>query len=261
MRKAVLLLLIITLLNSCSDVEDLKARDQVVVESYLVVGQVPTVKVSSMALFESTEEAHPILDLDITIESNGTSYSLTAIDSGLYQNNDLIVQEGQDYNLLFTYAGRTISAVARALGKPEDFRLSASSITVSGSSGGGFPPSFPSPIKMYWDNSEADQYLAVIENIESDPEPINDFGDDDDRPTFIFRNQPTNGDTQDIGARQFQYYGLHRVILFHITPDYAALYDNTGSTSQNITTPPTNIGNGLGIFTAVNSDTLFLRVQ
>jgi hypothetical protein len=54
---------------------------------------------------------------------------------------------------------------------------------------------------------------------------------------------------------------MHNVILMHVNPDYAALYRSSGSTSQNISTPPTSITNGLGVFTGVNADTLKFEVK
>jgi hypothetical protein len=50
------------------------------------------------------------------------------------------------------------------------------------------------------------------------------------------------------------------LILYHLNADYAALYNDTGNSSQNLTNPTTNIENGLGIFTGINADTLLLNV-
>jgi len=54
---------------------------------------------------------------------------------------------------------------------------------------------------------------------------------------------------------------IHRIILFHVLPDYASLYDEKISSSQNLTNPSTSITNGYGIFTGLNSDTLYIRVN
>jgi hypothetical protein len=58
----------------------------------------------------------------------------------------------------------------------------------------------------------------------------------------------------------FQYYGTHRIILYHVLPDYATLYDSNSTSSQNLSNPSTSILNGYGIFTGLNSDTLFVEV-
>jgi hypothetical protein len=128
----------------------------------------------------------------------------------------------------------------------------------SGSFTGGMPE-MPDPVKTNWSNPENDYYLVVVENTEENPAVINDFGGNNP-PARLFRNEPTQTNSYDIRAQQFQYYGKHRIILFHINPEYSSLYKDSGTTSQNITTPPTNVTNGLGIFTAIHSDTLFLDV-
>lgn len=58
----------------------------------------------------------------------------------------------------------------------------------------------------------------------------------------------------------FSYYGTHQIILFKLNSEYAALYENSGTTSQSLTVPPTSIVNGYGIFTGINSDTLYIEV-
>lgn len=79
-------------------------------------------------------------------------------------------------------------------------------------------------------------------------------------PSQLFRVEPTQNNTYEIGSQQFQYYGQHRIILYHINPEYALLYQDSGDNSLNLKSPPTNVKNGLGIFTAISSDTLYLNV-
>jgi hypothetical protein len=89
--------------------------------------------------------------------------------------------------------------------------------------------------------------------------PIRDFGDNAP-PGNIFRKPPTTASGLEINSNEFQYYGKHRLILFHVLPDYASLYSDTQTSSQNLTNPSTSIVNGYGIFTGLNSDTLFINV-
>lgn len=60
--------------------------------------------------------------------------------------------------------------------------------------------------------------------------------------------------------RNLTQYGRHQVIVFRVNHEYAALYQSTGSSTLSLTQPPTNIQNGLGIFTGVSSDTLYFEV-
>jgi hypothetical protein len=45
-----------------------------------------------------------------------------------------------------------------------------------------------------------------------------------------------------------------------VLPDYASLYSENSTSSQNLTNPSTSIVNGYGIFTGLNADTLYLNV-
>jgi len=63
-----------------------------------------------------------------------------------------------------------------------------------------------------------------------------------------------------INAMEFEYFGTHRIIIYHVLPDYADLYEQNSTSSQNLENPSTSISNGYGIFTGLNSDTLYLEV-
>ena len=78
------------------------------------------------------------------------------------------------------------------------------------------------------------------------------------RPGNMFQKPPTTASGLEIRAMEFQYFGRHRLILFHVLPDYASLYSDSQTSSQNLTNPSTSIMNGYGIFTGLNSDTLYL---
>ena len=73
-------------------------------------------------------------------------------------------------------------------------------------------------------------------------------------------NQPTTASVANIQIGSFQLFGKYAIILYHPNPDYAALYRSGGTSSQNISTPPTAITNALRIFTGVSTDTLSVTV-
>ena len=118
----------------------------------------------------------------------------------------------------------------------------------------------PDPVKLSWTNNDASYYLVVIENIESSPEAIFNFGTKTP-PGNRFRKQPVTSSGLEIRSQEFQYFGTHRLILFHVLPDYANLYNQSGTSSQNLTNPASSISNGYGIFTGLNSDTLYIEVK
>jgi hypothetical protein len=87
------------------------------------------------------------------------------------------------------------------------------------------------------------------------------LGDDTDRPEGRFRKAPTTSAGLQMRPQEFQYFGTHRLILYHVLPDYASLYDDKTASSQNLTNPSTSIINGSGIFTGLNADTLYLELE
>ncbi len=118
----------------------------------------------------------------------------------------------------------------------------------------------PDPVKITWDNPDGSYYLIVVENLETTLEPIRDFGGKEP-PGHRFKKSPTNSSSEEIREMDFQYFGMHRIILNHVLPDYAALYKQSSTSSQNLTNPSTSITNGYGIFTGLNSDTLYLNIK
>jgi len=55
-------------------------------------------------------------------------------------------------------------------------------------------------------------------------------------------------------------FGTYQIIVFRVNTEYAALFDSSVGSSLSLEEPPSNIVNGLGIFTGLSSDTLYLEV-
>lgn len=53
------------------------------------------------------------------------------------------------------------------------------------------------------------------------------------------------------------HYGLHRVRVYRVNQEYADLYDTRQQDSRDLNEPLTNIVNGLGIFSAFNSNEIY----
>lgn len=268
MKKITISLLLLSIFFACeksalNDASDSLGRP--VVESYLQPGRNPSVKVFRQIPFGSTyTTALPIAGLNLRIESDGQNRSLSFTGDTIYAADGSWEPEaGKTYRLFFDYEGSTVTAETIVPAKPTGFYASTSSIEIpSFDIGSGTPPTFPEPVELNW-TSEADAwYLVVVENIESDPKEIYDRPADDDRPPPpTFRSQPEQTNTYTIGFQNFQYYGTHHIILYRLNADYAALYDDNGNSSQNLTTPFTNIEGGLGIFSGMNADTLIMEVK
>jgi len=268
MKKILVIQLLLFLLSACEKTALTDGSESVarpVVEAYLQPGQNPALKITRQIPFGSSDTvALPVKNLSVVIESGDFAYSLAFSGDTIYVGDGSWQPEaGKTYLLKFTYEGSEVTAETLVPEKPSGFTASASSIEIPSfdiGSGGGFP-TFPDPIELSWQAVPNAYYLVVVENIESDPEAIFDIPDGDDRPRPTFRSEPEQANSYEIGFQNFQYYGTHRVILYRLNAEYAALYDDNGNSSQNLTTPFTNVIGGLGIFTGMNADTLMVEVK
>jgi hypothetical protein len=232
---------------------------KVVVESYLAPNQPVNVHITKEILYTSTDTTQTIDNLTIEIICNNIHYSLTSIGSGNYTSDtSLHIIIGNTYKLEFEYNNSIISASTIIPSKPKGFTQSATSIVVQQFNPGSTTmPTFPDPLELDWDNSNHDYYIIVVKNIESTLVPTDTVNSN--RPAF--RTQPTQSNIYKIQAMQFKYYGTHNIILYKLNPEYAALYNDNGSNSLNLSSPVSNINNGLGIFTGIDADTLTIEVN
>jgi hypothetical protein len=233
--------------------------DSPVIEAYFKSGDPLRVKISRQVAFSSEANYSPenIDSLQLYVNINNIDYPLLPQGNGIYQNT-CIATEGESYRLHFEFNGKPVSATTTIPARPVDYTASVTQIAIAQMTSPPTSFTMPDPVKLSWTNMDDSYYLVVVENIETNPTPIRDTADG--RPDRIFRNQPTTSATYEIRAMEFQYYGTHRLILYHLNPDYAALYNNTSNSSQSLATPQTDIVNGIGIFTGINADTLLLEV-
>ena len=254
---------------SCKKEENSEFTDLPIIESYLSYGDYPTVTITRQIPFSTdvTYSTDDINNLIIQLEYNNELHVLTPLGNGLYIDSTTIVEVGQTYNLSFQFNSKKVSAYTYVPSKPSNLTQSETEMYITKMNAtSGVPTSpptsmtMPDPIKINWDNPDGSYYLILVENMEKTLEPIRDFGDKTP-PGNIFKKSPTNLATTEVRAMDFQYFGKHRVILYHVLPDYATLYNQTNNSSQNLTNPSTSIVNGYGIFTGLNSDTLYIEVK
>ncbi len=258
---------ILVFLVSCKQEEISEFTDTPVLESYIQPGDYLNVKISRQTAFSSnvSYSSDNIDQLDIKVMlNNNTVHKLLPIGDGKYIDSSLIVSENDQYVLSFPYNSKNITAYTYIPSQPSNITQSDTVIYIERMSSTSGPPtggsSMADPVTITWDNTDHSYYLIIVENIESTLDPIRDFGDDTP-PSNLFRKQPTNSSSEEIRTMEFQYYGTHRIIIYHVLPDYAALYNQNSTNSQNLTNPSSNIANGYGIFTGLNSDTLWLEVK
>jgi len=259
------LLIIILIINGCKKEENKEFTDTPIIESYLEPGGYLNVTVRRQIPFSSNVvyADDDINNLDIKVTFNNSTYQLTPSGNGKYIDSSKVVAEGDNYNLSFSFNSKNVKAYTYIPSKPVNMAQSVTEIDIQKMDSASGPPNqgtMPDPVKITWDNFDASYYLLVVENMETTLIPIRSFGGKEP-PGHRFRKSPTNLTSEEIRDMDFQYYGQHRLILYHVLPDYAALYKDNSTSSQNLTNPSTSITNGYGIFTGLNSDTLYLNVK
>ncbi len=265
--KTTLFIFLILSLTVCQPVEvKLPDTHTPVVEAYLFAGKtLDSIRITETYSYTSTDTNLLTLDqLDVSVSDGINVYKLNSIGQGYYQNNEHIIESGKQYSLNFTYNQLPVSATTfipekntAAISVTE---IEIEQITEFPGPGGGFQQNQES-VDIQWGNS-GDYYYVVLQNKEENPEYINTFLNSVRfRPQFRIISKPTITDFYSINPqRDLPQYGQYRIIVFRVNPEYASLYEISNNTSQSIAQPPTNITNGLGIFTGVSSDTLFLKV-
>lgn len=263
----------IFLLFACEkqSIENIETKTAVV-EGYLYDGQpVDSLKITQSFSYSQLDTNVISLDgLDVILSESANQYPLTSIGNGIYQNSQVFIEQDKSYRLEFVWEGETISAETYIPLKKEA-QLSLTEVELPkvelGSNGSGVITGTLDPVEITWNNSEGDYYYIVITNIESDPEYVNEnvaanIAANGGAPRFVFITEPQISDFYAVNARrELTQYGTHQIIVFRVNPEYAALYESSGNSTLSLEQPPTNIENGLGIFTGVSSDTLYLEVN
>ena len=262
---------------ACTDTNTVvNPGDKPIIQAYLAPSQ--PVKLTAFTEIPYTDadgdgKSQPITGLTITIkDNNGKVFTLIDKGNGTYESasNEKIGGAGTSYTLELEYKGRKVQAVTTIPDKPKDFKINKSLVyrTKIDLSGGGFPGGNPfgsndenTPIDATWTNPDKANYFVAAVNVTENPEQIIKLPDGREIPRRRFTNEPVSGTSSSLNIQNFEYFGDYRVVLYRVNEDYVALYQSGGTTSQNLSTPPTSISNGLGIFTGINADTLLLEVR
>lgn len=121
-------------------------------------------------------------------------------------------------------------------------------------------------LDIRWSNEEEDYHFLVIEPADTSatvplfsediPSNVGTFFDN-----FRLVSEPSRASSYTVVGLSLQNYGRYRAILYRINQEYADLYADQLQDSRNLNEPPTNIANGLGIFTGISSDTVTFEIS
>ncbi len=252
------------LLAVCSEnTFDPTTVNEVVVDGCLIAG-IPVDSVRCTLLIPyggDVQEGVSVNDAAVTISDGTTEWPLTASgDSGYYHCSDssFLPREDSVYTIEIRYDRKTISASTTVPEKPAWLALSAGTLFIdttlsmremmmdSGSL---------SKIDLSFDNPNSVYHFVVVENVDSTPVDLQTDTSFFNGPRFLSR--PFKGTNYIISFAQIKQLGRHKVTLYRVNQEYVDLYDYQKQDSRNLNEPKTNVVNGLGIFTAVNCDSVF----
>jgi len=271
MKNFIYLLLIAVTLFSCEK-EDLSINndttDVPVVQSYLEPGNSIKVKLTKMLPFvEGGNTGLESIDsATVYINHKGEDYLLSHIPNSLgeYESLDTNLQiiANDSYKIHFNYNDFVVSASTVIPVKPDNVLVSPTIYYIDPDATG--PGSVTQdPVIVSWDNPDNSYYIVITEYLETDFNPINPNLEESTFESFrINSTDPINDNPINLTTiRTLVFFGNYRVIVYNINEEYVNLYENISQSTLNLTEPLTNIDNGLGIFTGINSDTLSLQVR
>ena len=269
-----------SILFSCTDTNTVvNPGDKPIIEAYLAPNHKVSMKVYTEIPYSETSEGKSDVIDGLTIKitgSDGKNFTLKSLGGGIYESGstELIGLANSTYTMSFDYKGRNVSATTTIPEKPIGFKIDKTEIsrTQIDLSSGGFPGGggggpfggggeINTSVELTWSNPNKAYYFVAAQNTETSPVAVLIPPAGSIFPSFRFNEQPSTGVSQLLRSQSFQYFGNYDLILYRVNTEYAALYQSAGTTSQNLSTPPSSITNGLGVFSGINADTLKFVVK
>lgn len=258
------------IISACTKSADTYSDDVPVVQSYLQPGVDLSVKISEKLTFGAGMDIDSlgIEGLDVFLSYNGNDYLLfeDASEAGKYVSiyPSLVLSEEESYGVYFYYNDLKVSSSTSIPLKPINIESSIDVYHTSYLSGNVGPPggSKPNPITISWENPNDEYHQSFVEFLDTVYDPISSDLDSDEYEDFVkVSSKPTQDDSQElIIVKDFAFFGNYRIVVTRVNEEYVSLYENIGDSSLNLTEPSSNIENGLGIFTGINSDTLYVKI-
>jgi hypothetical protein len=280
-HKLTLMLALQYILLSCTVTNTvINPGDKPIIEAYLAPNHKVSMKVYTEIPYSETSEGKSEVIDGLTIKitgSDGKNFILKSVGGGIYESGstELVGSVNSTYTMSFEYNGRTVSASTVIPEKPSNYKIDKTEIsrTQIDLSSGGFPGGgggggpfggggeTNNSVELTWSNPNKAYYFVAAQNTETSPVAVLIPPAGSTFPSFRFNEQPSTGVSQLLRSQSFQYFGNYDIILYRVNTEYAALYQSAGTTSQNLSTPPSSISNGLGIFSGINADTLKFVVK
>jgi len=217
-----------------------------------------------MPLVSDDSTASPICDAEIILIKDDFVYTLVPSgDSGYYHyaGTGLEVNYGDQFRIEVTYNGRTATGETIIPDPPEEVSISVDTIEIPFIFRQGTLQQIAEiDLHVSWTNPENLLHFSVVENLEDSL--VNIFPDRIGQITKRFRliSLPSLDSIFQINTLTLEYFGRHEVTVYRINREYAELYLNRVQDSRDLNEPPSNIYNGLGVFTAFSGKSVYFDV-
>ena len=272
MKQTITVLLFLLLaVCGCTKNPVIPEEKNLVLQAYLYADEpVTDITVMLSSPISSSDTSNELISgANVILYKNGDTYQLTSssFSAGnyVYMGSDLQIQSGDQYAIHVIYDGITASAETKVPPKPIGLSTNTTTITFTKESlstpfGGTMDRITTSDsLIVSWSNSTGAAYYVVMESVDPNRQSIRS----DTFPSFAnmrFVTEPTTDDHYRAFEQDINYTGKHKITLYRVNQEYVDLYKSREQDSRSLNEPLTNVKNGLGIFTAFASDSLFIDV-
>ncbi|MBN2088992.1 DUF4249 family protein [candidate division KSB1 bacterium] len=270
-----MLIMLVILITGCTNDSPLAPdKELIVVRGYLYAGEpVTDIKLTTTLTLGSEDTlAPPINNAKVALIKAGQRYDLvpTPGDSGYYhyEGNDLEVKTGDEFQIEVQYNNQVVTGSTVVPEAPTGLTISKSTLSF---------PDFDSmwelrqqgismdsirqamTLTVNWEQASDALYFIVVKNVEKNPIEVESGFNF--RPPRAFISSPVAAAEYAVNAMMMTHLGKHLVIVYRVNQEYADLYQSRNQDSRDLNEPLTNIVNGLGVFSAFNSDSVYFNFK
>lgn len=274
MKQQIILLIILAGISCLQCSEEVKTKDNFVMEAYLYSNEsIRNIKINEILAVESSDTIAPAIeDATVILKKESQEYLLqfdNASKTYFYPGNSLQVKPNDFFEITVVNKSRTAMATTVVPQPTKGLALSDTKINIpqlqlNFSTRDQLVALFANArVTVTWDNSENDLHFIAVESLDKfDPIFPSNF------PTtvvglfrtFRFVSAPNRNNSYTIVGLSLETYGRYRVKVYRVNKEYADLFENQTQDSRDLNEPPSNVNNAFGLFSAFASDSAFFDV-
>ena len=257
------------LLVSCEEEATFETVDELTMQAFLHADEaIDTVELRPLIPLNSSDALENLSDLEPVIySSSGEVIPLSYLPGtdGVYAAPGISVVEGETYSIEVVYNDRIVRAESQVPSAPANVTISDTLLyrTQIVDFTDLQSLDMPDPIELNWEGEEGAYYFVHVQNISEDQEAVNLlFENEGAPPRPDFRSEPSTDAFFAINTfQEITYYGWYEATIYRVNAEYVALYEDNSSGSGNLNEIITNVENGFGIFTCLNSTKVYFEVK